>query len=203
MSRFIETLAIRDGRPLLLNYHQRRLDRARRDFGLADRPLDLASTIRLPASLSRGLAKCTVEYGDAVHEVRYQAYRRRLIRAFRWMDITENIYPYKFADRRFFNDLSVRLTEGEEIIFTLNGYIADTTFTNIVLYDGADHWTPAVPLLDGVKRSFYLDQKMIKTAHIRADQIGDFQQICLINALNDLSDYALPINELTFSSAAL
>jgi 4-amino-4-deoxychorismate lyase len=88
----------------------------------------------------------------------------------------------------------------EEILIVKNGLVTDTSFSNIVFYDGSDWITPDPPLLKGTKRTRYLRDGEIRTMKIRSSDISHFEKARLINAMLDLDDSAdIHIRDINFS----
>ena len=69
-----------------------------------------------------------------------------------------------------------------------NGLITDTSYANIVFWDGQNWLTPSTPLLAGTKRARLLHESKIKEAEIRVDDLIKYEKARIINALNDLDD---------------
>jgi 4-amino-4-deoxychorismate lyase len=75
-----------------------------------------------------------------------------------------------------------------DILLVKNDLITDTSFSNIILWDGNAWYTPSVPLLKGTKREFYLDKKIIHLRDIRLNELHYFKKIRLINAMLDIGE---------------
>ncbi|MCB0635140.1 MAG: aminotransferase class IV [Lewinella sp.] len=97
-------------------------------------------------------------------------------------------YRYKFADRRALEDAFSRREGCDEVIIVWRGYLTDATYANLALFDGQHWWTPAHPLLKGVRRSSLLAEGRIRPAVIRAADLKLFKEIKLINAMLSLKD---------------
>ena len=67
---------------------------------------------------------------------------------------------------------------------TKNGLLTDTSYCNILLFDGTDWITPAQPLFKGVQRKFLINQQTIKSKQIHKEELSKFKSFQLINALN-------------------
>ena len=77
-----------------------------------------------------------------------------------------------------------------------NGLVTDTSFSNVLLYNGIDYFTPKTPLLVGTKRSLLLSQGLIKEKDIDVAQLSDYQHIILINAMMGIADgLVIPISQ--------
>ena len=76
----------------------------------------------------------------------------------------------------------------EKIVIVKQGFITDTSYANIVFFDGHKWFTPVSPLLKGTKRTFLLDKKIIEETEIRIDDLEKFKKARLINAMIDFED---------------
>ena len=95
------------------------------------------------------------------------------------------IYDYKLEDRR---DIQKHLckTDNGEILIVKNGFITDTSYSNVVFSDFTNLFTPATPLLKGTKRAKLLEIGRIREEEIRLIDLQKFKCVYLINALIDL-----------------
>jgi 4-amino-4-deoxychorismate lyase len=97
-------------------------------------------------------------------------------------------YQFKYTDRARLEELK-RRTKADEILIVKNGYITDTSFSNIIFFDWENKWvTPATPLLKGTKRKELLEKGMIHEKEIRPYDLKDFTKARLINAMLDIED---------------
>ena len=102
-------------------------------------------------------------------------------------------YAYKYLDRGALNRLHDRVA-ADEVLIVRRGLLIDTSYTNIVLEDAAgDRFTPAEPLLRGTMRERLLREGWITERVIRADRLGDYRCIHLINAMLDPGEVVVPV----------
>ena len=71
---------------------------------------------------------------------------------------------------------------------TREGLLTDTSYANIVLFDGSKWVTPAIPLFEGVQRSYLLDHSIIQPASIAITDLSHYQGFQLINAMNSFDE---------------
>jgi 4-amino-4-deoxychorismate lyase len=100
-------------------------------------------------------------------------------------------YSYKYENRERLNELKERRQDCDEIMIVKNGCITDTSFSNLVFYDGKKYLTPAQPLLNGTKRKLLLQQGWISEATIKPEDLNNFQHCGLINAMLNKDDYQI------------
>ena len=64
-----------------------------------------------------------------------------------------------------------------------NGLITDTSYANVALFDGANWYTPKVPLLPGTQRAYLLDKGVIIPREIKAVELSQYVLVKLFNAM--------------------
>ena len=83
-----------------------------------------------------------------------------------------------------------------DILIVKNGLITDTSYSNIILYDGKEWVTPESFLLNGVKRQHLLNKCIIKEMKVRTVDLKNFKKISLINAMLEPRDIEIDINDI-------
>jgi 4-amino-4-deoxychorismate lyase len=78
--------------------------------------------------------------------------------------------------------------ETDDILIIKNGNVTDTSFSNIVFFDGTKWLTPAQPLLRGTKREKLIRENIIFEETITKNEIQRFQNAVLINAMIDIEE---------------
>lgn len=179
MPLLLETIKIKDGTIYNLDYHQKRCDRSRKALFASKNILTLSDYIDPPI---KGLFRCRIVYDQKIHSVKYIPYEEKKIESLRI--IPANIdYRYKFANREALNDLLKRRQNCDEIIIEKNGYLTDTTISNLAFFDGEVWHTPERPLLEGTMREKLLLSSFLKTAAIKKSDLTHFTHVALINAM--------------------
>lgn len=193
MYPFVESLKYFNRQYFHLDFHQERFSRTRNDHYPGAPPVGLKSVLTFPEHLDANqVYKCRIVYGETVHEVSYEPYTRRNIQQY-YLAVcpVEFDYSFKLANRTFFDNARKKLRENEDYIYVKNGLITDTSFANLVFYDGRHYYTPATPLLKGTKRAFYLKEGIIREEEIRVRDLQRFSSFFIINAMLDLEDSAV------------
>ena len=189
MCRFIETIKIKEGVPRLLEYHQARFDKTRRDFFLDIKDIVLRKAIKVPLEMSReNVVKCRVIYGKEIEHIEFIKYIPASIKSLKLIhdDIS---YAYKFLDRSLFENHLNDKGSFDDILIIRNGLVTDTSFSNVIFRRETGDWiTPQSTLLEGVKRQYLLDNKLIRMEKITVRDIHTFKAIKLINAMLDIED---------------
>jgi 4-amino-4-deoxychorismate lyase len=196
MCLLIETIKVIDGQFQNLSYHNTRFNNGRRELFSCKDLIDIAESVDIPFLAAKGVSKCTIAYNEKIIGVHFQTYHIKKVNSLKFV-IDNNIdYSYKYEDRKPLNLLLKQKAECDEIIIVKNGLITDTSYTNLVFYNGTKWLTPNSPLLKGTKREKLLKEGLIEEAEISADNIAKFNKVALINAMLELGDVEVDIKNL-------
>lgn len=188
MCLLIETIRIDNGKPLNMDYHQARLNDAMKfHFNQSD-PLKLPDHISCPAELQKGIVKCRVLYNRDIQSITYESYPLRLIQSLALVYDDSIEYAWKYADRSKF-EIIKRNIWADDVLIVKNGLITDTSFSNIVLFDGQKWLTPRTPLLKGTRREMLLKTGKLYEADISSKDLPTFAEARIINAMIDIFDH--------------
>ena len=192
MSSLLESIKVEDGTFHQLAYHEQRMHRAQRELFGEVTIIHLADYLSVPDYARHGLYKCRVVYQQRIERVEFIPYQPSAIRTLRrvYCDIIE--YDHKYEDRNRLKELFNQREECDDVLIIKNGLVTDTSYANIIFYDGQRWFTPAQPLLQGTQRQYLLDQGVVERANIKKQDIPLFQQFRLINALLELKHPAQP-----------
>ncbi len=184
MSLLFETIRLLDGILQNIEYHNLRLNRSRKLLYKSTDEIDLEQLIQIPSTLKTGLYKCRVVYSKEVKSIDFEPYLPRTIKSLRLIEDNKISYDYKYTNRGSLNQLLTKRERFDEIVIVKNGFITDTSYSNILFFDGKQWITPSTPLLPGTMRSFLLENKLITEADIKVVDLKQFQKVRLINAMN-------------------
>jgi len=160
--------------------------------------IDLSKIIFPPDDLSNGLYKCRVIYSEKIVSVDFQKYKKKKISSLQIVYDNEMSYSHKFEDRTKFKK-HLRKSKTDEILIIKNELVTDTSFSNVVFFDGAKYFTPSSPLLKGTKRARLITEGIIQEEEIRLTDIDKFKFVYLVNALLNLSEgNKIPIENIIF-----
>ncbi len=193
MYPFFESIRVQDGFARELEAHQQRVNRCLKSHnGL---PLDieeLASQLDLP---STGLYKWRLQYGlEGNHQSRLSAYVPSHPEQLRVVCADHILYPHKYEDRKAISQL-LQQAQTSDIIMTQKGLITDSSYANLVFYNGLQWFTPKIPLLAGTQRALLLERGTILEADISLEDLAQFIVFKRINAMMTFeSSLNLPIN---------
>jgi 4-amino-4-deoxychorismate lyase len=91
----------------------------------------------------------------------------------------------------------LKQTTADDILIVKNGFLTDTSYANVVLWDDNRWFTPDTPLLAGTKRQYLLDTKQIESRKLHPKDLQHFTHARLINAMLDLdSGPIIPIDQI-------
>lgn len=193
MFPFFETIRLEKGGFMLLEYHQQRVDETFSSYYPEKRPHRLRD-ILVPVPKVETRTKCKFLYDESSYQIVYEAYTMRIIERVRLRE-AKIAYPFKRTDREELVRAAGEMREGEMVVFSCDGYITDSLFSNVIFFDGQKWITPRTYLLNGVKRRFCLDQGLICERDVKTDDLYTFFYIGFINAMIDVGELTLPIEK--------
>ncbi len=181
MYRFLETIRCKDGVFQALDLHQSRLDRTFSEVWGQSAPWKISHMLPLVPPV--GLFKCSLRYDRENLDWRVIPYLRQDISALKIKEAPHLDYHLKYSDRGALEALRGELLPGQEVLITQKGFLTDTTFCNIALFNGHSWITPRHCLLAGTQRETLLKQGVVQAGDISVQDICHFQKIALFNAL--------------------
>lgn len=190
MNACLETIRVQNRQLCNIHYHNERLNRTRRElFSCADQ-VYLENVINIPSELNNDIYKCRVIYDTNITKVEFQAYQIKPIHSIHLVTDNDFDYHYKWLDRsRFAAHLAK--TQSDDILIVKNGFLTDTSYANIALFDGVKWRTPATPLLPGTRRQSLLDAGEIIAEALLPKDLRHFQYAKLLNAMLDWEESPL------------
>ena len=170
---FIETILVTNKIENLL-YHNIRFNTTRAMF-FGSEPIDLKDFIELKQN-----KRVRVLYNEKILKVEYFDLVPREFKKLKIVN-ADIEYDYKYENRETLNSLKV---EGyDEVVIIKNGYVTDTTISNLAFFDGKEWFTPNTPLLKGTKRAELLEKGIIKEKEIKLKDIKSYKKIAMMNAI--------------------
>jgi 4-amino-4-deoxychorismate lyase len=190
MCLLLETIKVRDNVLQQVQFHNFRVNDSRTAlFGATDK-WDLGQLLRVPDINQAGIYRCRFVYNQIVRQVEFLPYSPRRIKKLKLIHADDLDYSYKYADRHVLEMIRKQASQDEDsdILIIKNGLITDTSFSNIAFSDGNHWYTPALPLLKGTKRAFYIASGMILEKNITPADLNGYNRARLINAMLDLEE---------------
>ena len=188
MYPLVETIKIINGKPQNLEWHQKRYNYSHMTIFGRPPEMVLEDVIKVPVNFRSGVVKCRFLYNTDSFTAEFQNYIKREINSLKIV-VDNNIeYGHKFTDRSSINNLLDRKGDCEDILIIKDGKVTDTSFSNIVFYDGRGWYTPSSPLLKGTARERLLKTGKILSRDITRDDLKLFSGCRLINSMLDFED---------------
>lgn len=194
MFRFLESICFEAGAYHLLDYHQIRVNRTFQHFYPEKAPLILEEI--LPDIKSDEKIKVRLMYHEHDHDLDVSNYIPKSITQLRLVASNQLDYSFKYLNRSKLIELLEPGNEHEEVVITKNGYVTDSTYSNLIFKQDGFWYTPSTFLLNGVKRQYLLARKLIIERPIRKQDIKDYSEVSLINAMLDPGDLSLPVDQI-------
>jgi len=177
----VETLLIEKGVLQNIEYHNRRMNRARLDIFFLSETIDLRDII---VHVPGGTHRCRVIYGETIDRVHYLPRITPKRHSFRFVAGDLN-YRYKYLDRSAINRLLEKKKSCDDIIIVRNGLVTDASSSNVAFFFEGKWVTPAAPLLEGTTRERYLREGLITAGEVTPRLAGRCEKMALLNAMID------------------
>ncbi len=183
MCHFFETIQLLNGELKNIDEHNFRFNYCRKLHFGSENIINLADQIIIPEEFKNGLVRCRISYSQVIEKIEFFNYTPKIIRNLKIVDCNEISYSFKSEDRSAFQTLLNENKDYDEIIIVKNGFVTDTSFSNLIFYDGKKWITPSTPLLKGVCRATLLKKGLVEEAVVRREDIFKFSRLMLINAM--------------------
>jgi len=193
MCLLLETIRFENGAFQNLRYHQERMEASRKALFPDSETIDLEAALRKEMAAGKnvpqtGLFKCRVVYDSQIRNLKWIPYSFPKIISLKMVFSNEIKYSYKYENRKAINELLKEKGNTDDILIVKHGLITDTSFCNILFYNGKNWITPSFPLLRGTQRNHLLETEQIQTAEIKPTDLVNFQKARLINAMIRFED---------------
>ena len=177
ISPCFETLKAVDGALFHLAFHQARFDKTRQELYGATHKITLAEHLNPP---KEGTFRVRVDYAEAIQKIEYIPYSARHIHTFTLVEAKID-YAYKYGNREVLN--AHLHEESDDVIFTCNGKLQDTSIANIALLIDGEWKTPLHPLLKGTTRERLLASGALKAESLERKSLQKAEKFAIMNAL--------------------
>lgn len=196
MFRLIESIRLQNGNFHRLNYHQLRMDRSVEELTGQKNLITLSEELENYNPPETGLYKCRVVYGQTIASVEFIPYEVKPVNRLKMVYDQEVDYAHKYLDRSRLDMLFHQRQGCDDILIVKNGWVTDSSYSNIVFSDGKNWITPSTPLLKGTMRQFLLDTSKIIAAPVRVNHISSFKSFRLINAMLGFDGPEIDVSEI-------
>ena len=188
----LESIKVHHGQWHNLSYHEERIHRAQQALFGKITFACLADQLILPKPAQQGLYKCRIVYSQAIEQIEFLPYHQRPVRTLRRVHCDTIDYSHKYADRSVLDELFAQRGHCDDVLIIKNGLVTDTSYANVVFYDGQQWVTPAQPLLRGTQRQYLLDAGLIREAVIKENDLARFLQFQIVNAFHAFPAVSYP-----------
>ncbi|MBK9108174.1 MAG: aminotransferase class IV [Saprospiraceae bacterium] len=205
MYPFFESIAIIGGIPRNIELHQERMERTYQFHYQTSCPFYLQTILENEIIINPASDKYKWKflYSKNQYTSILNPYISKLFKQFHLLHSAIN-YPFKYSDRSALLKLKSHLMAIDEIIIIKDSFVTDTSFSNLIFFDGQNWITPSSPLLLGTMRHKLLQSRSILTANIHLEDLKSFSTFQCINALNDMSEspvYSMSIINTKYSNS--
>ncbi len=178
----VETIRIENRTLDAIRFHNDRFNRTRRELFGVNKKLDLTDIIEIHENIGDGVYKCRVIYNESVQRIEFAAYTPRTVNSLKLIFADTIDYSNKYEDRTGLLALLSGIPE-DDIIIIKNGNVTDASYANLAFFDGEQWFTPDTFLLRGTRREQLLEEGIIRSVRIIAEDIARFQSCRLINSM--------------------
>ena len=188
MFPLFESIKIKDGKIFHLDLHQERMDESYHQYYGKTNIHQLEKIIHTQGIPKEGTFKCRLSYHRDECKIEMDSYLKKDIKSLRIVKCDELDYELKFTDRKKFNHLKDQNLDVDEILILKNDFLTDSSYSNIIFWNGIEWHTPSTPLLKGIQRKYLLSRNLINEREISVSDLGKYKKIGLINAMMDFEE---------------
>ncbi len=187
MCLLLETIKIENGEIRNLEYHNFRFNSSRKEkFGIIPE-LDLSSVIKIPSDLGSGIFRCRILYSREIEKIEFIPHKPFAAGSLKLVYSDDIEYSVKYSDRNLLISLHEKRGDCDEILIVKEGFISDTSISNIAFRLKNGSWvTPDTPLLRGTMRMHLLETEQITEDSIRPEDLKQYSGAKMINCMMDL-----------------
>ena len=183
MYRLFETIRIDHGRMMHAEWHEARMTNSRIDLWNLKDPVRLNEIVIITDEWRTGIVQCNITYGPHLESISFKSYTKRLVNSLKLIECNDIDYHLKKSDRSLLDVLFSQRDNCDEIIIVKNGFITDTSISNLIFFDGKNWFTPETPLLKGTCRQRLINESKIFEKQIHNNDLWQFSGLKLINAM--------------------
>lgn len=184
--RFIETIRIENGIAQSRDLHlERAFNTCLYHFGVRNLLQFDEIITEISRSHNEGIYKLRIIYSGKIEHYSIEKYQPRIVEKLKLVDGGYIDYSFKYEDRSELEKLLSLRGECDDIIIIKNGFVTDTSYSNLVFSDGEQYITPSSFLLNGTKRQQLLREGKIKEKDIKMEDISSYSGVYMINSMLD------------------
>ena len=180
-----ETIAIIDGIPQNLAFHQARMDNTIEKLFQKTSVFNLEEIIQVPTEYLNGLIKCRIDYNQQDFNIIFSAYQRREIRNYQCVYLDNLDYTLKYTNRTIFEDINMIK---DEAVIIHDKKVTDCRIGNLIFFKDGIWYGSKNYLLKGTQLSRLLSENRVQLKEINADEIHQYEKVMMINAMNPFDE---------------
>jgi len=198
MSLLLESIKVHENKIFAWEYHKQRIERSINVcYGKnMNSIISLGNLQKYVDQLDNQLYKLRIVYDDRSYRLEHHPYKLKPINSLKLVYDDNISYSEKYIDRDALNKLYSQKEKADDILIVKNGLVTDTHYCNVALLKEGQWYTPAKPLLQGVKRQALIDESIIEEDNILAADIKTYTRIRLFNAMIDFGDVELSVDKI-------
>ena len=192
--KLLETIKFENGKFANVELHQERINRSWIDLYGSENKIDLVSELEMfqansqKSYINHKIYKCRIVYSKTIQSIELLPYTLPKIKSLKLVLDDSINYNFKFENREKINQLFAKRENCDDILIVKNGLITDTSFCNILFFNGKKWLTPEKPLLKGIQRQLLIDSEIAETANISFSDLHNFTKARLVNAMIGFDD---------------
>lgn len=183
-----ETVCVKNGLIENAKYHENRFNTAYNTYFKKQASYTLFEGIEVPSTFTNGIVKLRISYGEHAKEWKLSNYNKQPIKTLQLVEHKNLEYNLKLEDRSQLHSLHLKRNLCDDVLILKNGFVTDTSYCNIIFYDGKDWYTPETYLLNGTCRQRLIDLDLVKTASITLKNLHSYIGFQIINAMLDFCE---------------
>lgn len=191
MYPLFESIRLVNGVPQNLAWHQKRIDRSFLRFYGFSSNFTLREEMKVPNKFGEGIVKARLKYSDVGRSTTFEHYQKKKIHTLKCVVADDLNYKLKYSDRSQIDHYYKLRNLCNDVLLIRKGLVADTSYSNIIFYDGGEWLTPCTPLLEGTQRAKLIYEGIIKSRVIYEKDLHKYQGFQLINAMLPFEDSEL------------
>ena len=197
MFPLFESICVENYQIKLSEFHQKRMDDSYLKFFDAKNKWSIKKIFKSLKIESNHKYKLRINYSDTKYSISLKKYLNKKITSLQCVELNDYSYDLKYTDRSVINKSYESKSLCDDILIIKNGFVTDSSYCNIVFFDGLRWVTPEYPLLKGVQRNFLLSNKKIFEKKIKVSEISKYRSFVLINSMIEFNiNHALNINKI-------
>lgn len=197
MFPLFESICVENYQIKLSEFHQKRMDNSYLKLFNVKNKWSIKKIFESLKIESKNKYKLRINYSQSKYSISLNKYFKKKISSLQCLELNDYSYDLKYTDRSIIDKNYKLKSLSDDILIIKNGFVTDSSYCNIVFFDGLSWVTPKYPLLKGVQRNFLLKNKIIFKKKIKVSDISKYKSFVLINSMTEFNtNDAVNINKI-------